>query len=537
MLYVRMPPKKFEGRFGIPSSHSVPSLLTRALYRLPESVSQSHVESIATDIETRMNAQYERNGEIKKLPPEEKQILLLKLVRHFEDNGESAPIDIPTMVDALVESPKFLKSDKGSVGKLFEMHEMKTLQKIAELRRKKAEHAGTEELNPYENLFETSSGKFYLARLLNMPHLEEESMYMDHCVGTSTSYINKIKKGDVEIFSFRNKASHEPVVTIEYNRRTRNILQIKSIADTIPKLSDTFSRDLIEAIGMLTNTHDDSGEMREIRGKELAHLKLLLELDDKFERGESFTREDLIFLYEIDEPIIGFDAEQKEPLIQELRNSTIIEEDMLVIFECTKDQIAHVPSEITSTTRAYVGPLQPDIFQKLPETLEHVYTSFPERRIRRESVGIGGKSREQLISEMVALGISISRGTKPMMNNPDLVVGENREELKLVRLTVADLGFQTCVTTDQIYERAQALGLELCPPDTGPNYRLQYKDQPLNEWVYIGMKQITDSVGNPSVFSLGRYGDVLWLSHYGTNGDYQWNPDDEFVFRFRKVGT
>jgi hypothetical protein len=207
---------------------------------------------------------------------------------------------------------------------------------------------------------------------------------------------------------------------------------------------------------------------------------------------------------------------------------------MLVIFECTRDEIAHVPSQINENTKAYVGQLEPGIFQKLPENLEHVYTSFPEKKIRRENVEIGGKSAEQLISEMEAAGINISDFAKSMLNNREFVPGKNPEEATLIRLTVADLGFKSSATTDQIYERAQILGLELCPADTGPNYRLKYQNQPLNEWIYMGMKQITDSDGRPRVFKLGRRDDGLWLGGSWAEPDNEWHPDGKFVFRLRK---
>ena len=208
---------------------------------------------------------------------------------------------------------------------------------------------------------------------------------------------------------------------------------------------------------------------------------------------------------------------------------------MLVIFECTRDEIAHVPSQINENTKAYVGQLEPGIFQKLPENLEHVYTSFPEKKIRRENVEIGGKSAEQLISEMEAAGINISDYAKSMLNNREFVPGKNPEEATLIRLTVADLGFKSSATTDQIYERAQNLGLELCPADTGPNYRLKYRNQPLNEGIYMGMKQITDSDGYPSVFKLWCRGDGLWLNGaYWAVPDIECHPGNEFVFRLRK---
>lgn len=411
---------RFEGKFAIPPSHPVESLLTQALYRLPESVSVAHIEQLTADIVAKVEEIQQQTNPDFSLTPQEKQILNLKLARHFQNKGGSMLIDTITLVDALVESPQFLQSDKGGIQKLFEMHEIKTLQRIAEIRRKRAEMAGSDEgLNLYENLFETKSGRYYLARLLNMPHLENESEYMRHCVGTSTSYMNKITRGDVEIFSFRDKETHNPLVTIEYDTKTHTILQVKKQSDLTPTLKDDFAPELMEALAGLRNTLDDTGKKREIHSNEVQHLKKLLALQQKSISQQKCTREDLLFLYEINEPIQGFDASVREPLIEELRKDRNTEEDMLVIFECTREEIAHEPSQINEKTKAYVGPLYmrnwngnikhgfKNIFHKLA-TMEYIYLSFPDRRVRRQDIAIGVESNEELISKMVATGITVN---------------------------------------------------------------------------------------------------------------------------------
>ncbi len=168
----------------------------------------------------------------------QKAVLKLKIARHFQNNDA---VDANVLYDAIIESPKFISTDKGSLHRLFEVHEEKTLIKIAEIRKRKAEQTG-EGFNPWENFFTTKSGKYYVARLLNMPHLEEESEYMDHCVGTSTSYINQMKRGEIEILSFRNVPTIDrknnrlnnddgPIMTIEYNFRTGVIEQMKKHSD------------------------------------------------------------------------------------------------------------------------------------------------------------------------------------------------------------------------------------------------------------------------------------------------------------------
>ena len=105
----------------------------------------------------------------------------------------------------------------------------------------------------------------------------------------------------------------------------------------------------------------------------------------------------------------------------------------------------------------------------------------------------------------------------------------------MVRLTVRDLGFERGATTEEIYKRAKELGLELCPAEVGPNYRLKYQDQPLNEWIYIGMKQIAGRVGGPDVFRLGRGEDGLWLSVGWAGPDGGWDPAGGFVFVSRSA--
>ena len=144
----------------------------------------------------------------------------------------------------------------------------------------------------------------------------------------------------------------------------------------------------------------------------------------------------------------------------------------------TRSQIAHDTNEIKEDTKAYVGPLVPGIFDKIQEYgIENIYTSFPEGRIRKETLEIGGKDAETLIKEM--------RGEKyqlfpeyamDMLKSKDFTVLEETEDEILIRLKVGDLGFPSgkYPTTDEIYRRIEELGLELCPPETGPRYRLKY---------------------------------------------------------------
>jgi len=347
------------------------------------------------------------------------------------------------------------------------------------------------------------------------------------CTAGKSTAETQIESGDFYVYYTNDRDNNptQPRLAIRMNGKerigeVRGILPHQNIEPLMQEVLDTKLQEF--------------GSEADAYRKRSNDMKKLTVLDQKREQEQLFTKDDLVFLYEINSSIEGF-GYQTDPRIAELRQGRNVEEDMLIVFECTKDEIAHVPSQITENTKAYVGQLEPGIFQKLPENFLHVYTSFPDKKIRRENVEIGGKTAEQLITEIETAHINISDYAKFMMRSRDFVPSKTKEVATLIRLTVADLGFKTNATTNQIYKRAEDLGLELCPPDTGPNYRLKYKDQPLNEWFYIGMKQISGRDGDPRVFGLGRSGDGLWLGNYWAKPDAEWRPRYKFVFRLRKA--
>ena len=348
------------------------------------------------------------------------------------------------------------------------------------------------------------------------------------CTAGKWTAETQIESGDFYVY-YTNDSNGEP---------TQPRLAIRMDGkDRIGEVRGILPHQNVEPVmqGVLDEKLKEFGQEADTYNKKSQDMRLLTALESKHEKEEPFTKDDLTFLYEINSQIEGFGYE-RDPRIEELRKDRNTEEDMLVIFECTKDQIAHVPNEITENTKAYVGQLEPGIFQKLPAILEHVYTSFPEKKIRRENVEVGGKTAEELISEMEAVGIKLSDYARSMLlNKAEFIPTPNAENMTLIRLTIGGLGFKTSATTTQIFERAQELGLELCPPDTGPNYRLKYRNQPFGEWFRIGMKPIADSDGYPHVFNLERGDDGLWLYNDWARPGNVWRPGDEFAFRLRKV--
>lgn len=289
-------------------------------------------------------------------------------------------------------------------------------------------------------------------------------------------------------------------------------------------------------------------KLKEIPGGERfsetnADTKRLTAIDKKMVSRGLLTGEELVFLYEIDRPIKYFGREE-DPRIEELRSQRILQEDMSIVFGWDKSQIARNPDEINDNTKAYVGSLVHydnngaiiPIFKKIGH-LEHIYTSFPEGRIRIESISIGGKPKSQLEQELQQAKINIDVHAEDTLQSKNFTTLPNPEMLDTVRLKIADLGLPGTSTITQIYARAKELGLELFPAETGLHYALKHKDQPPDRPLHMGMKPIVAyRNGDSVVLKLDRNVIGSWLisrtrnSFYGTS----WPLKDEFMFALRK---
>lgn len=267
--------------------------------------------------------------------------------------------------------------------------------------------------------------------------------------------------------------------------------------------------------------------------KKTGDMKQLTLIDNKIKAQQALTKEELRFLYEIESTIQGF-GYGRDPRIQELRQTRDHQADALVIFDCNPEQIAWGLDQITNDTRVYVGPMFPGIFQKL-KTVEHIYTTFPEGRIAKHSIEIGGETEEQLEQKMKTENIVVSKSAQYMMKSAEFVAQKQVEPIDLMHLKVSDLQIgKDNPTVDEIYAKAKELGLELCPAEVGPRYRLNYLDQPTDEYLHIGMKQITGADGGPYVFGLNRDSEGLCLDRHWLAAEDMVSPDTDFVFCLRR---
>ncbi len=162
-----------------------------------------------------------------------------------------------------------------------------------------------------------------------------------------------------------------------------------------------------------------------------------------------------------------------------------------------------------------------------------------------KTIEVGGKSVQVLEAELKQKGIYFHKYAQKMMRSENFVTLKHSERISLVRLKVSDLGYTFLnPTRDQTYQKAQDLGLDLCPHEVGPELRLKYDGPPSGEWLYVGMKQIDlpeEEYGNipePYVFVLERdkYNskkDGIKLIGLFALSSHLMQLDDELVFRLR----
>jgi len=342
------------------------------------------------------------------------------------------------------------------------------------------------------------------------------------CTAGRSTAETQIKSGDFYVY-YTNDASGAPTqprLAIRMNG-TDKIGEVRGVLphqNVEPLLSGVLEDKLAEFGHEADRFHKKSDDMR--------HLTAL---EQKHENDELFTKDDLIFLYEVNSTIEGF-GYQRDPRIEELRNGRNAEEDMLVIFECTKNEIARNTTEITENTRAYVGNWNPQVYQTVKDypNIQHLYESFPDKKIFifKLETDPNIATPQQAEATLKERNIYLSGYGKDLLYKTEF--STEAHTYNLVQFTVAQLGFPNGTTTNEIYAKAQSLGLKLCPAEIGPRLRLAY---PGTDWKYIAMKQISDADGYPDVFYLDAFGAALELHGFHARPGYRWDAGPRFVFR------
>lgn len=168
----------------------------------------------------------------------------------------------------------------------------------------------------------------------------------------------------------------------------------------------------------------------------------------------------------------------------------------------------------------------------LGETLKEVLLRPWFKAWKTVTLGTDLKTAEDFRKAINVCGMRISDWVSDILGKPAFTVADKKIEIDLVVLTTAQLTgkTKTSSTTREVFVGAQRLGLEKCPAEVGPRLRLQYKDQPRDEWLTIGMEPIAGSDLRLRVFIVEHSPDGRCLNALYCDPWDIWSPDDRWVF-------
>lgn len=373
-----------------------------------------------------------------------------------------------------------------------------------------------------------------------------EGYPLEWCTADFDTAQTQLEGGDFYVYYSINEAGEAIIPRLAIRLEDEHVAEARGIAPD--QNLDPY------IVPVLEEKLKDFGSEGEAYKKKSADMKLLTEIEKKTKANQPLNKVELIFLYEINSPIEGFGYE-KDPRIEEIRQTRNPKEDAPIVFECRPEEIAWKAEDVDENTKAYVGPLFKGIFQK---NIENIYTSFPDGRIEQVKIEIGGMTVEELRRAIEnkkdehGINYKISSQAEIMMEDPNFIDSVNKrlknsEIINLVRLQIKDIGQsldsrnRTVDELYKLYKRVEELGLELCPPETGHYLLLKYEEvfkrpMPLYEFQHIGMKQIAEHEEDPGMFCLHRDNSITELDGaWGEAGVGTGLIRGNLVFSLRKL--
>ena len=130
-----------------------------------------------------------------------------------------------------------------------------------------------------------------------------------------------------------------------------------------------------------------------------------------------------------------------------------------------------------------------------------------------------------------AVGCSIGTSAGEILGRPTFTLSATKTSVELFAVSASELGFQTdTASLDDIYARARKVGFGLAAAEIGPQLRLQYFDQPVGEFLIVGMEPLRTWNGEPVILIVANGGAGLILIGQDGNADAQISVRSRFLF-------
>jgi uncharacterized protein YjiS (DUF1127 family) len=136
-----------------------------------------------------------------------------------------------------------------------------------------------------------------------------------------------------------------------------------------------------------------------------------------------------------------------------------------------------------------------------------------------------------LSNALDAVGCGIGDSAGKILARPTFTLSATKTNVELFAVSAAELGFETdTASLADIYARAQQLGFGLAAAEVAPQLRLQYFDQPVGEFLIIGMEPIKTWNGESIILTVANGGAGLILIGQDGSADAQISVVSRFLF-------
>lgn len=140
-------------------------------------------------------------------------------------------------------------------------------------------------------------------------------------------------------------------------------------------------------------------------------------------------------------------------------------------------------------------------------------------------------SSSALSNALDAAGCGIGSSAAEILARPAFILSAIKTNVELLAVSAAELGFETdTASLADIYARARQLGFALAAAEVAPQLRLQYFDQPIGEFLIIGMEPIKTWNGEPVILNVANGGAGLILIGQDGSADTQISVVSRFLF-------
>jgi hypothetical protein len=130
-----------------------------------------------------------------------------------------------------------------------------------------------------------------------------------------------------------------------------------------------------------------------------------------------------------------------------------------------------------------------------------------------------------------AASCGVRESAAEILARPAFILSGTKTDVELIAVSAAELGFQTdTASLASIYARAQQLGFGLAAAEVAPQLRLQYFDQPIGEFLLIGMEPIKTWNDEPVIFTVANGGAGLILIGQDGSADAEIPVASRFLF-------